>query len=318
MIEKILEDLREEERKFKEEQDKRKEREVQDWRKKIKEKEKREKDRKERLEKQRLISERWAMNKWITNYIKENQEQWNKEIEHRECEARNELEEWLKLKRFEKIKVLREKWNNTTTEQEKNYTIRRQTTTINENWNVWRKKRTKLPDTEKVPDEKLDPEITPIKYETSKIIQKAKISIATKSPVEALDKQQSPDVIHEQQSTKMMALKPPPSITKRKREYTKKKTTKDNKTRKITSMFNPVRKTTSETESSKVKELPEITTNHPRAELELKVLSDPVLSNSDTKVKVSKARFGANINTLSNQQLSGESKGPNESKVWPN
>ena len=78
-------------------------------------------------------------------------------------------------------------------------------------------------------------------------------------------------------------------------------------------MFNPVRKTTSETESSKVKET---TTNHLRAELELKVLSDPVLSNSDTKV--SKARFGANINTLSNQQLSGESKGPNESKVWPN
>ena len=118
----------------------------------------------------------------------------------------------------------------------------------------------------------------------------------------------------------MMALKPPPSITKRKREYSKKKTTNDNKTRKITSMFNPVRKTTSETESSKVKELnnkeKETTTNHLRAELELKVLSDPVLSNSDTKV--SKARFGARINTLSNQQLSGESKGPNESKVWPN
>ena len=113
-----------------------------------------------------------------------------------------------------------------------------------------------------------------------------------------------------------MALKPPPSITKRKREYTKKKTTNDNKTRKITSMFNPVRKTTSETESSKAKELPETTTNNLRVELELKVLSDPVLSNSDTKV--SKARFGANINTLSNQQLSGESKGPNESKVWPN
>ena len=48
--------------------------------------------------------------KWATGYITENQEEWQRERKEQEKEARKELEEWEKLKRFEKIESLRKKW----------------------------------------------------------------------------------------------------------------------------------------------------------------------------------------------------------------
>ena len=69
-----------------------------------------ENEKKRKLEKQKMLSERWAMLRWITTYIKENQEEWDKEKKEKEDLERKELDEWNKMKRFEKVKKLQEKW----------------------------------------------------------------------------------------------------------------------------------------------------------------------------------------------------------------
>ena len=50
------------------------------------------------------------MLRWITEFIKENEERWEKEFDIKMKKERNELEEWNKSKRLEKIQKLKEKW----------------------------------------------------------------------------------------------------------------------------------------------------------------------------------------------------------------
>ena len=102
-IEKILEEVKEQDRKKKEEQRERKSKEVAEWRKKLRKKEEKEKQE----EKERIISERWAIQKWITKFIDDNVENWEKEKLEREIENRKEIEHWNKLKRIEKINLLK-------------------------------------------------------------------------------------------------------------------------------------------------------------------------------------------------------------------
>ena len=111
-IEKILEEVKEQDRKKKEEQRERKSKEVAEWRKKLRKKEEKEKQE----EKERIISERWAIQKWITKFIDDNVENWEKEKLEREIENRKEIEHWNKLKRIEKINLLKRKWAEEKTE----------------------------------------------------------------------------------------------------------------------------------------------------------------------------------------------------------
>ena len=48
------------------------------------------------------------MARWVTNYIDENQDRWEKEKKARETDARRKAEDWHKMQRFEKIRMLKE------------------------------------------------------------------------------------------------------------------------------------------------------------------------------------------------------------------
>ena len=68
------------------------------------------------------ICDRWSMLRWITTFIKENQENWEKETMVKKHQEQEKLEAWSKMKRFEKIKTLKQKWLKENTEQEKEQT----------------------------------------------------------------------------------------------------------------------------------------------------------------------------------------------------
>ena len=139
MIEKIIVDLNEEERVFRQKEEDKKKKELENWRKKVQEKDKKEKAKIEREEKVRLLSQRWAMHRWVTNFINENQEKWENERKLREEKAREELKSWEKMKRLEKISKLKEKWRKDRTPGEK-LAKENEKPTREETWEVWRKK----------------------------------------------------------------------------------------------------------------------------------------------------------------------------------
>ena len=66
-------------------------------------------EKRERQEKKKKLQERWAMARWITQYIDENEERWKKEKEERSKTESERAEEWKKLERFEKIRLIKEK-----------------------------------------------------------------------------------------------------------------------------------------------------------------------------------------------------------------
>ena len=68
-----------------------------------------EQEKKERLQKIEKIQERWALMRWITTFIDENSERWDKERAERLEKERQELNDWEKKNRFEKIRMLKQK-----------------------------------------------------------------------------------------------------------------------------------------------------------------------------------------------------------------
>ena len=150
MIRKTLKELKETEENHRREMQRRKETLEKEKKKKLEQQLKKEHEKKNRLEKQKILGERWAMLRWITQYIKENQDKWAEEKLEREKKDRKELEEWLRMKRFEKITKLKKKWQNKpeeTTEREKELEE-------NEKWSVWRKKTTEKDEKKSEIDEK--------------------------------------------------------------------------------------------------------------------------------------------------------------------
>ena len=87
-----------------------KDKKVKEWKWKLNVRDKKEKEMIEREENERSIEENWELLKWSTGYISENFEQWKEESRMQEIEIRRELDEWDKLKRKEKIEVLKLKW----------------------------------------------------------------------------------------------------------------------------------------------------------------------------------------------------------------
>ena len=72
-------------------------------------KKKLEEDKKERNEKKRKLEEKWALLRWITNYIETNNEKWEKGRKERQEKGKNEVLEWERKTRFEKVAALKEK-----------------------------------------------------------------------------------------------------------------------------------------------------------------------------------------------------------------
>ena len=118
MITTITENLRREKEKEKKEIDRKKEAADKEWKKKVKEKYKKEEERKNKIKKDKQLAESWEMLHWVNNHIKENSDIWEKERLDREEDNNREIEEWNKSRRLEKIKILKRKWTNDTTERE--------------------------------------------------------------------------------------------------------------------------------------------------------------------------------------------------------
>ena len=77
------------------------------------------------------------MYRWTVEYIAENTERWDKERIEREKERKEAIQEWDKKSRIQKIRTLKEMWNNKTqgkkeTQQEKKEKI--------DKWSIWREK----------------------------------------------------------------------------------------------------------------------------------------------------------------------------------
>ena len=64
---------------------------------------------KERKQKKKMLEERWVMASWISQYIDENSEKWKVEKQERQENEKKVAEEWKKLERFEKIRIIRER-----------------------------------------------------------------------------------------------------------------------------------------------------------------------------------------------------------------
>ena len=137
VINKILEEIREEtERKKLKDMEEEKEKTA-EWRKKVRAKDRKEAERKEKLELEKRIANHWAMINWVTDFIKENEEEWDLVRASKIEEANRELETWKKLKRLEKIKLLQNKWNRNNGKTEN---IVKENVVEETAWTVWRKK----------------------------------------------------------------------------------------------------------------------------------------------------------------------------------
>ena len=75
-----------------------------------------EQERRERKQTKRMLEERWAMARWIVGYIDENTDRWKMEQKVRLENKQQTAEEWKKMERFEKIRLIKEK-------QEENSTV---------------------------------------------------------------------------------------------------------------------------------------------------------------------------------------------------
>ena len=68
-----------------------------------------EQEKSEKKLKKRMLEERWAMARWISKYIDENTEKWKREKINRQEDDKKRAEEWRKMERLEKFRVLTEK-----------------------------------------------------------------------------------------------------------------------------------------------------------------------------------------------------------------
>ena len=142
MIEKILEETKEETKKREEENRLRKVKLDKEWREKVAQKMKKENERLEQIEKKKLLEQKWEMMKWVTNFINTHQDQWEKEkIEH-ERKVYKELEDWNKMKRLEKIEILKKKWKKEK-DKEPMITTDKEIEKV-EKWEVWRPKKIRI------------------------------------------------------------------------------------------------------------------------------------------------------------------------------
>ena len=66
-------------------------------------------EKKERQQKKRMLEERWAMARWVSTYIDENSDRWKKEKYARAMDEKSRAEDWNKMQRLEKIRIIKEK-----------------------------------------------------------------------------------------------------------------------------------------------------------------------------------------------------------------
>ena len=135
-LEDIIERVKEEDRKRQlKKEEERKERE-----KRTTERKKRDEDRRleeekknERIRTKKRMEERWEMIRWVSKYIEENQERWENEKRERDQQRKERLEDWDRAKRFERIRILREK-----EKKRENPTNEQQLFGEGWRWDLWR------------------------------------------------------------------------------------------------------------------------------------------------------------------------------------
>ena len=66
-------------------------------------------EKQERKSKQRMLKERWEMARWIASYIDENSDRWKREKESRDLDEKRKAEEWKKMERLDKVRIIKEK-----------------------------------------------------------------------------------------------------------------------------------------------------------------------------------------------------------------
>ena len=142
-IDKILEEIREEKRKYELEKKEQEDKILKEWRKKVSKKYKRENEKKDKLFKQKMLSYHCEMLKWITEFINNNQEEWEKKNEDQELYAMAELYKWNRMKRIQKIERIKKDWN-----KEKIEINEKEAPEIKVPVNAWSVLRTKEPVTE--------------------------------------------------------------------------------------------------------------------------------------------------------------------------
>ena len=82
-----------------------------------------------------MLGKRWEMLRWLTSFLQENQEAWEESRIEREKENEKSLNDWEKTKRFEKIKILKEKFSRRSEENSKD----NEKLTAEQSWKTWRK-----------------------------------------------------------------------------------------------------------------------------------------------------------------------------------
>ena len=108
-IEELLEEIEKEKEKIKMEKKEQEKKSLEIWRRKIKEKDKKEQEKKEKMRKCEALNKHWEMMKWITQFIDENKEKWEEEQIEKEMVAMQEIYEWEKASRLEKIEKIKNK-----------------------------------------------------------------------------------------------------------------------------------------------------------------------------------------------------------------
>ena len=68
-----------------------------------------EQEKRDKIIKKKMLEERWEMTKWITKYIDENEDRWAREKKEGEESVKKWQEDWARMTRREKIRIIKEK-----------------------------------------------------------------------------------------------------------------------------------------------------------------------------------------------------------------
>ena len=68
-----------------------------------------EQEKRYKIIKKRMLEDRWEMTRWITKCIDENTDKWTREKKEREKNEKKWQDDWARMTRMEKIRMIKEK-----------------------------------------------------------------------------------------------------------------------------------------------------------------------------------------------------------------
>ena len=96
---------------------------------------KKEEEKRIRKERKIMLEKKWEMVRWLSNYIEENTEIWEAEGIIRREKEKSDLQQWEKMKRFEKIEILKKRFESGEIEKKK-----LEAKYQKDPWETWREK----------------------------------------------------------------------------------------------------------------------------------------------------------------------------------